>query len=156
MRIYLPATLDELDALRTTGGALTARTAYAVTSALRAALPDEDEEGLEFAAHLSAADGSFALLAGAPDAPRLRLVVTADVPDEAVRALDDAPDERDVTAVALTTPVALDLVACVHVDEPELAPEVDAALAGDEAARERVEEADLLWYDVSELADIPR
>ena len=71
MRIYLPTTLDELDRL---GGDPGPRRAHAVTAALRAALPDEDDEGWEFVAQLVAADESLALLADRPGAPRLRLV----------------------------------------------------------------------------------
>lgn len=152
MRIYLPATLDEVDPAVVVLGP---RTAHAVTPVLRAALPDEDEEGLEFSAHLAAADDSLALLAARPDAPPLRLVVTAEVPDAAVRA-DGLPDDAPPSAVALVTEVRLDAVACVHVDEPEVAADVRAALAGDAAAAERLEDADLLWYDVGEIAEIPR
>ena len=154
MRIYLPATLDELDALTGPGSALAPRAAFAVTPALRVALPDEDEEGLEFAAHLSAADASYALLADRADAPRLRLVVTADLPDAAVHPA--VGETGDVCEVRVDAPVPFDFVACVHVDEPAASVDVVAALAGDAAARERIEEADLLWYDVSELGDIPR
>ncbi|MBT0994654.1 hypothetical protein KIN34_10180 [Cellulomonas sp. DKR-3] len=158
MRTYLPATLDELDGSTD----LAPRRGYAVTAALRAALPDEDEEGWEFAAHLAAADDSLVLLARRPDAPALRLVVTADLDDAAVRVLDvpppgaDAGDVGTPGEVEVTAPVAWSRVACVHVDEPATASDVRAALAGDDAAVERLEEADLLWYDVSELRDIPR
>ncbi|WP_019136694.1 DUF6912 family protein [Cellulomonas massiliensis] len=145
MRIYLPATLDELD------GALRPRRAHAVTSALRAELPDEDDEGLEFAAQLAAAAGSLELIAASPDAPRLRLVVSADVPDAAVTVAEGA--EPSAVDVGLVAP---DAIACVHVDEPQARPDVERAIAGDADAAERLEEADLLWYDVSELRAIPR
>ena len=143
MRIYVPATLAELD----TRQALAPRLVHAVTSALRAALPDEDEEGLEFAAQLLAADDSLERLEGSP-APRRRVVVAADVPEAVVEAVDD-PHAPSV--VRLTTPVAWEDVACAHVDEPAAADDVAAALAGDEAAAERLADRDLLWYDVSEL-----
>ncbi len=154
MRLYLPATLDDLDPDADGAVTLTPRVAHAVTPALRAALPDEDEEGLEFSAHLAAADDSLALVGESADAPPLRLVVTVDVPPEAVReagSLDAGP-----SAVELVTRVGRDAIACVHVDEPALREDVRAALAGDEAAAERVADADLLWYDVAELGELPR
>lgn len=149
MRIYLPADLDELD----TDGDLAPRRGHAVTGALRALLPDEDDESLEYAAQLAAADDSLALLAQRPAAPRLRVVVSVDVPDALVRA--PADDDALPSAVEVGA-VARDLIACVHVDEPDAAADVAAAAAGDSAAAERVEEADLLWYDASEIAAIPR
>ena len=73
VRIYLPASLDQLDPA---SGPLTARRAHAVTPALRAMFPDEDDEGLEYAAQLAAADDSLELLGERPDAPQLRCVVS--------------------------------------------------------------------------------
>lgn len=151
MRVYLPASLDELDQL---GTVVAPRRAHAVTAALRDALPDEDEEGWEFVAQLVAADDSLARLADRPGAPRLRLVLAADVPDDTV-----TPDEdpgADVTAVTIASGVPVDAVVCAHVDEPAAAADVAAALAGDDDARQRLEDRDLLWYDVSELGRIPR
>ncbi|GIG28245.1 DUF6912 family protein [Cellulomonas marina] len=150
MRLYVPATLDETGPGR---GPLTPRRAHAVTPELRAALPDEDE-GWEFSAQLAAADDALVRLAADGAAPRLRLVVSADVPDADVdlRPDPDAPP----SAVALRSPLPWDAVVCVHVDEPAAAPDVTAALAGDSAADERLGERDLLWYDASEVADIPR
>jgi hypothetical protein len=161
VRIYLPATLDEIEPLTL----LAARRAHAVTPALRAALPDEDEEGLEFAAQLAAADDSLLRVASAPEAPHLRLVVSADVPD----ALVGEPDGHDGTggpvpagsavapsAVSVLGLVQRSWVVCVHVDEPAASPDVVAALGGDEDAVERLAERDLLWYDVTELGSIPR
>lgn len=151
MRIYLPATLDELEPDVLT---LTARRAHAVTPALRAVLPDEDDESLEFAAQLAAADDSLALLARRPDAPRLRLVVSVDVPDRAVVSVTD-PDELP-SAVDLLDDLGREDVACVHVDEPEAEADVRRAVDGDETALEALDERDLLWYDSTELGQIPR
>ncbi|MDC7121141.1 hypothetical protein OMK64_06285 [Cellulomonas fimi] len=148
MRVYVPATLDEIP------GPLTARTAHAVTPALRAALPDEDDETVEFVAQLAAADDALDLLGARPDAPRLRLVVSVDVSEASVVEVGD--DGAAPSAVRLAGDVQASDVACVHVDEPEAADDVRAALAGDAEARERLEERDLLWYDVSELDAIPR
>ncbi|MCB7137239.1 DUF6912 family protein [Cellulosimicrobium marinum] len=176
MRIYLPATVDELDAATLTADAarlsVAPRGAHAVTAALVRSLPDEDQEGLEYAAALEAADDSLALVASRPDAPRQRLVITLEVPDAAVQVVevgpggedDDAPAASAVEVIRTVPDVA---VVCVHVDEPEAAADVEAVLTaadGDgpeadaalDAALERVTERDLLWYDWSELADLPR
>ncbi len=150
VRIYLPATL--LDLVPTDAGArpdLAPRRAHAVTRALRELFPDADEEGLEFAASLAAADDSLELLGATPGAPRRRLVLTADVADTAVHTRtdgDDVPSAVEVTAV-----VTWDQIACGHVDEPGAADDVLAALTGADAAVEQLDERDLLWYDVSEL-----
>ncbi|HUX71535.1 MAG TPA: hypothetical protein VMV41_13545, partial [Cellulomonadaceae bacterium] len=117
------------------------------------ALHDEDEEGCEFAAHLAAADDSLLRIAGRPGTPHQRLVVTAVVPESFVehRDVDEAP-----SALMLTTAVPWDRVVCVHVDELEAMSDVAATLRGDEDAAARLSEVDLLWYDVSEVDDLPR
>ena len=144
MRIYLPAALTELAGT----AALTPRVVHAVTPALRAALPDEDDEGLEYAAQLLAADDSLDLLT--PAHPR-RVVIAADVPEEAVEALPSG-HEHAPSAVQLTGPISWDQVACAHVDEVTAQEDVRATLDGDDEAAERLAERDLLWYDASELA----
>jgi hypothetical protein len=143
MRIYLPSTLGELDPRH----GLAPRLVHAVTPALRAALPDEDEEGLEYAAQLLAADDSLDRLEGQA-VPRRRVVVAADVPEVIVESVDDA---HAPSVVRLTSTVGWDDVACAHVDEPAAVADVTAALDGDENAAERLAERDLLWYDASEL-----
>ncbi|NCT91377.1 hypothetical protein GXB85_10490 [Cellulomonas sp. APG4] len=147
MRIYLPSSLDELSA-----SDLAPRVVHAVTSGLRAALPDEDEEGLEYAAQLLAADDSL----DRPGAGDRRVVVAADVPEALVESLEDADDGTAPSAVRLTARVTWDAVACAHVDEAAAEPDVRAARGGDDAAAERLAERDLLWYDVSELAGLAR
>lgn len=146
MRIYLPATLDEL---RDRTG-LGPRVVHAVTPALRAALPDEDDEGLEYAAQLLAADDSLDLLEGLAAGRRRRVVVAADVPEHLVEALD-AGESAAPSAVRLTSSVGWADVACAHVDESQAEDDVAAALGGDEEAVERLADRDLLWFDVSEL-----
>lgn len=160
MRIYVPATFGELPSVSITRDGLGSldlhpRAAHAVTAALESALADEDSEGLEYSALLAAADDDLALIAADEAAPRLRLVLTLEVPDAAV-----VPSTGDVTVL---TPSAVDVarevpgavVVCAHVDEPEAAPDVAATIAGDDAAAERLVERDLLWYDASELGEIP-
>ncbi|ROS78505.1 hypothetical protein [Cellulomonas sp. PhB143] len=179
MRIYVPVTLDELDAAtvdqRAARWDVAPRAAHAVTTALRDAYPEEDEEGLEYAAALEAADDSLALVAGRLDVPPLRAVVTLEVPDAAVEQSspagvpDAAGDQGDAdapapSAVRVTTSVAGVAIVCVHVDEPVAAQDVRAVLAAvDEqddaaldAAIDRVTDRDLLWYDWTEVAAIPR
>ena len=151
VRIYLPATLLDVDAAASRE-VVTPRRAHAVTPALRELFPEEDDEGLEYAAQLAAADDSLELLGSAADAPRLRVVLSADVDAAAVIVLDD----EIPSAVEVTTPVPWPAVVCAHVDEPAAAGDVTAALTGDEEAVERLDERDLLWYDATELASIPR
>jgi len=145
VRIYLPATMAEL--ADPTG--LGPRVVHAVTPALRVALPDEDEEGLEFSAQLLAADDSLELLGeqAAGAVPR-RVVVAADVDADDVAPLDES---EVPSAVRLLVAVTWEDVACAHVDEEAAGPDVTAALAGDELAADRLVERDLLWYDVGEL-----
>ncbi|WP_407317032.1 hypothetical protein UQW22_10950 [Isoptericola halotolerans] len=164
MRLYVPATFDDLDALTVTArGArwdVPARGAHAVTAELAAALPDEDEESREYEAFLAAADASLVLVVGRATAVPLRVVVTVDVPDDAATpaAGETAPSGVDVVAVPGTK------VEAIHVDEPAAAGDVRAVLAavdaGDdealEVATDRVAERDLLWYDPTEAQDVPR
>jgi len=165
VRIYLPSTLDELDATgapvpSTSGGqaaeSFGPRIVHAVTPALRAALPDEDEDGLEYAALLAAADDALTRVAARPDAPRLRLVLALDVPDADLTAVDDDDDELAPSAALLPVAVGRDDVVCAHVDEPSASAEVERAVAGDVGAAERLADRDLLWYDATELSAIPR
>lgn len=144
MRVYVPATIAQL----ADPEGLAPRVAHAVTPALRAALPDEDDEGLEYAAQLLAADDSLDLLAD-DDVPR-RVVVAADVPDGVVEPVP-ADGATAPSAVRLTAPVRRADVACAHVDEGEAADDVAAARGGDDDAVERLADRDLLWFDVSEL-----
>lgn len=148
MRVYLPAVLDQLPCEQVGPGR-----AHAVTPDLRAALPAEDDEGWEYAALLAAADDALALLAHHPRAPRLRVVLAADVPD----GLVDVPtgSHEPASAVDLVAGAPWSAVVSVHVDEPVAAADVVAALAGDAAATERLVEQELLWYDVTEVGRIP-
>lgn len=148
MRIYLPATASDLAA-----DAVTVRRAHAVTKALVAALPEEDEEGLEVSASLCAADSSLVLLAepASSDEPDRRVVIAADVSADAVTEVPAGEDVLPGT-VEVTEPVGWDDVAAVLIDEAETEADVRAARTGDEKAFERSADADLLWYDVSERA----
>ena len=145
MRIYLPMTVADLadpDGARPSA-------AHAVTSELAAALPGEDEEGLEFAALLAAADASVGLLSVDPSVPRRRVVVVADVSGVAAARAGGLPSEVVPPAV-----VPWDRVVSLHVDDGDAESDVAAAAAGDEEALERAAERDLLWFDISELDDL--
>jgi hypothetical protein len=161
MRVYLPTTLSRLAAAYADGVFAPAPVgAHAVTPAVREWYVTGDVEELEYAALTEAAEASLRALAGG-HGPRRRVVVAADVPDAHVRP---RPDRRFRSAVEVALPVALSDVASVHVDEPEAEPVVATAVdalaaadAGDDDARFALDEAEateLLWYDVSEIADL--
>jgi hypothetical protein len=159
MRIYLPATATTLQSLLDRGAAGPAPlTAFAVTPALREWYLDDDAEELEYAAMVEAARGSLRLLDADDAAPRRRVVVAADVPDDAVTVRDDL----DRGVVELTVAVPLAAVASVHVDdaaaEATVAAAAEAIIAadlGDDGAQERVDDAEgheLSWYATQEIA----
>jgi hypothetical protein len=160
MRVYLPATVPGLARARE-HGSVEGQVAYAVTPAVREWYVDDDVEDLEFSALLDAAQASLALLAQDAAAPRLRLVVAADVPDAAVKPV---PGDEIRSKVALESGVPLTAVVSLHVDESSAQEVISAAVkalpaaqAGDEDAGFEVSEAegcDLLWYDITELDDL--
>jgi hypothetical protein len=161
MRIYLPATLPRLAVAAGKGafepGPDGELAAHAVTPAVREWYIEGDLEELEYTALTDAARGSLRLIAEEPNGPHRRVVVVADVPDALVRPVPNDGRSR----VAVSGQVALSVVASVHVDEPQVAETVAAAVAalpaadaGDDDAAFAVDEAeacDLLWYDVTEI-----
>lgn len=173
MRVYLPVTLPLLAAAHADGvlrpgewtkplhdDASGALVGYAVTPAVREWYVMGDLEELEFSAMTDAAQAVLRLLAADPSAPRRRVVLAADVPDDAVR-----PAGADVRAqVLVTADVAVAGVVSVHVDEAGVERTVEAAVAalpaadaGDDDAQFALDEAeanDLLWYDVTEIPDL--
>lgn len=142
MRVYIPATMDEL-ALQTSGQWEPQR-AYAVTDVLRDAIPDLDEDELaEFA--IDAAGMASALDLGS----RLRAVIAADV-SRADAVPDGAVHPAAVRVAGKLDPAS---IACVFVDEEEAAADTRAAGAGDEGAAERLADRTLLWYDLAEVLE---
>src|SRR3954447_2011056 len=101
MRVYLAATLPVLVRLRDEGELVSVSAAQAVTPALREWYAESDLEELEQAAFYDAERASLRLLADNPAAPRLRIVIAADVPDSAVTPVNGA-DEDDRSAVQVT------------------------------------------------------
>ena len=158
MRVYLPATRSMLQRLDEDGQIGTPPvTCFAVTPALREWYAEGDAEELEYAAFSQAARASLRLLDADPAAPRRRVVVAADVADDAVTA----HPELDRAVVRLAVPVRLGQVAAVHVDAPAAESDVRAAAAaifdadlGDDDAQFAVDSADgheLQWYAAQEL-----
>jgi hypothetical protein len=163
MRVYLPSTLSDLAGiLRDRKLEPAPLTGYAVTPALREWYASADLEELEYAAMSDAAKDSLRLLAADPEAPSRRVVVVAEVPDEAI-AYDtgDLVDSEERALVRVTQPVSFDRIVSGHVDDAEAESDVRAARAaitaadaGDDDARFTVDGAaghELMWYATQEL-----
>jgi hypothetical protein len=158
MRVYLPGTTRSLRALVDDGQLGPAPlTGFAVTPQLREWYVAGAIEELEYAALLDAARGSLRLLDEDLAAPRRRVVVAAEVPDQLVLARPDL----DRAVVRLTEPVPLRAIAAVHVDGPDAEQAVQAAASavleadlGDDDAQFLLDEAEgheLLWYASQEI-----
>lgn len=160
VRVYVPATLPMLADLRVQG-TLPAAEAHAVTPELREWYAEGDEEELEYVAFVRAAQGALPLLYADPEAPRRRVVVSADLPPGAVQRRGA---ELGSSTVRLDGPVPVGAVAAIHVDSAEAVEDVAAAVtvvmkaqAGDPDAQfvvDGAEDHELAWYDVSELGDL--
>jgi hypothetical protein len=162
VRVYVPATVPMLAALRADGqlgaGLLVA---HAVTPALREWYAEGDEEELEYVAFTRAAQAALQLLRRDPAAPRRRVVVSADVPSDALVREDV---ELGSSTVRLPQPIARKDIASIHVDGTDAVEQVaaaaevvDEALAGDPDAQFTVDSAEdheLEWYAVSELDEL--
>lgn len=127
IRLYLPGTADDLDALLRDGRLEVAgRTAYGVSPGLVAATPRADEEEREYAAFLEAADA-----AGAADGGAGRVVVLSiDLPEPEI----SWPQEGHF--VTLSGAIARRDLVAIHLGE------------------EPGPDADLLWYDATEAAAV--
>ncbi len=166
MRVYLPATTTSLRTLVDEGMLPGPHTGFAVTDQLRRfyALSDADAdlEELEYAALLAAARGSLRLIDVDPRAARRRVVLAADVPDTAVRPVDDDEEERG--AVRVEAEVRLGDVASAHIDGAEAEADVSAAVSvvleadlGSEDAQFVVDQAEgheLAWYATQEIGPV--
>jgi hypothetical protein len=162
VRVYVPATVPMLAALRAEGRLGAGPTvAHAVTPALREWYAEGDEEELEYVAFTRAAQAALQLLRHDPAAPRRRVVVSADVPSAALVREDV---ELGSSTVRLPQALSLADVASIHVDDPDAAEEIAAAaevveeaLAGDPDAQFTVDGAEdhqLAWYAVTELDEL--
>ena len=166
MRVYLPATTTTLRMLVDDGALPGPHTGFAVTDHLRRfyALTDDqaDVEELEYAALLGAARGSLRLLDVDPGAARRRVVLAADVPDAAVRPVDDDEEERGAVRIEVDLRVAD--VASAHIDGAEAEADVSAAVAvvleadlGSDDAQFVVDQAEgheLAWYATQEIGPV--
>jgi hypothetical protein len=163
MRVYLPSTLSGLAAiLRDRKLEPAPLVAYAVTPALREWYASADLEELEYAALSDAARHSLRMLAADPESPSRRVVLAAEVPDDAImHATGDLMDADDRALVRVTQPIAFERIASGHVDDAEAETDVRAARAailaadaGDDDARFTVDGAaghELMWYATQEL-----
>jgi hypothetical protein len=162
VRVYVPATVPMLAALRATGTLGEGPTvAHAVTPALREWYAEGDEEELEYVAFTRAAQGALLLLRHDPSAPRRRVVVAADVASTALIRQDV---ELGSSEVRLPDPIKLTEIASVHLDGTDAAEQVadaadvvEEALAGDPDAQFTVdgaEDHELEWYAITELEDL--
>jgi hypothetical protein len=163
VRVYLPATTTVLRRLVDEGRLSGPHTAFAVTPQLRQfyAVSDAgaDLEELEYAALLAAARASLRLLDVDPLAPRRRVVLAADVPDDGVRAIDDPDAERG--AARVQADISLQDVASAHIDGADAEDDVRAAVGvvleadlGSEDAQFVVDQAEgheLAWYATQEI-----
>lgn len=158
MRVYLPGTLPLL-AEWVAAGHAGPGLAGAVTPGLREWYREGDAEELEYAAQRVAARMSLELLAQDPGAPRRRVVLAVDVPDDDVAAVDEP---RGAVSVGAPTPRASWASALVDDEEADVvvsaaATALGGAAAGDDDAAFAVDEADaaeLGWYAVQELGGL--
>jgi hypothetical protein len=159
MRVYLPSTLPGLAVILAKGEAGPGPLrAFAVTPALRESYASGDEEELEYVAMLAAARESLRMLDTDQMAPRRRVVLAVDVPDEHV-GWQPYDDEAAAVLVGAAIPIAD--IASGHVDELEAVPDVAAAAdaisaadVGDDDASFTVDSAEaheLAWYATQEL-----
>jgi hypothetical protein len=167
VRVYLPATTTVLRTLVDEGRLPGPHTAFAVTPALRefyaVSEAEADTEELEYAALLTAARASLRLLDVDPFAARRRVVLAADVPDDAVEIQDDPA--RDPDAERGTVRVSADIgvrdVASAHIDVTEAENDIRAAanvvleadLGSDDAqfVVDQAEGHELAWYATQEI-----
>jgi hypothetical protein len=166
LRVYLPATTSVLRTLVDDGRLAGPHTAFAVTPQLREffAVSDAeaDTEELEYAALLTAARASLRLLDIDPMAPRRRVVLAADVPDDAVAPMDDPHVERG--AVRVAADIRMQDVASAHIDGEDAEDDVRAAVnvvleadLGSDDAQFVVDQAEgheLAWYATQEIGPV--
>lgn len=146
MRLYVPATIPDLLA-----GVPLRGVASTVTPALRAALPDEDEEGLELSAFLTAADLSALQVAGVAAPPR-RVVLAVEVGASLAPIAPAGPELAELPSVLGVVDLAWSDVVAVHLDDDDArTAELVRKSSQDDAALEELGDVDLLWYHPSEL-----
>jgi hypothetical protein len=140
MRVYIPGNVAELE--HYTSGSWEPTRGYGVTPMLLEISSQLDPEELAEQARDAAAFDSVAELKSLR-----RLVVVVDYPRSDTKPIPNGHP----AAVEVTGRVVLEAIACVFVDEPETVADAKKAIKGDEAALERLEEHELLWYGNTEL-----
>ena len=143
MYVFLPSTIPALAALldegRLEGAPLTAFSA--------APGPGGDSEEAEYDAMYAAAEESLRLLADAPEAPRRRVVLAAEMPDHIVE--HEARHTDGVARVSVTASVPYKKLKSAHVDDADAA--ADIAKAADDPASEAADDHELMWFAVQEF-----
>lgn len=143
MRVYVPIAIEDIG--QCLSGSWEPVSGYALTpTLLDIAASDDDEILAEQVRDAAAVDSVLEL-----GAPR-RAVVAVDYP----RADVEQVVGEHPAAVTLTGRVRADAVACAFVDEPDAVEDGRAAAKGDREALARLEERDMLWYDVSEIPSL--
>lgn len=143
MRVYVPIHLDNIGL--SLSGTWEPAAGYAITPTLLSiATTDDDEVLAEQVRDAAAADAVLEL------GSHRRAVVVVDYPRADVTPVAG----EHPAAVTMAGRVRIESVVCAFVDEPDAAEDGVAAARGDVDALARLEERDLLWYDVSELPDL--
>jgi hypothetical protein len=160
VRAYLPTTYPVLEQIKRTvrGGEMFATYELpagvllrTVTPGLRRQMPGVDEEDLEWEAFSEAALDALEQSVAEPNIS-LRVVLSLEVPAPIVAALPEA----GITAMESTQAAGVPVIA-VHADEPTTMTLLQAVAANLESqtAWQAAADADLLWYDVTEIDQIP-
>ncbi|MBR5950357.1 MAG: hypothetical protein IKZ87_02880 [Actinomycetaceae bacterium] len=160
MRIYIPATSHDI-----ASDNIGERIVHTLTPELVQAVDLQDvpagerRDVLEAMAMNAAADDSLRRLAasirdGESAQPR-RVVIVADAPKNSIESCADS--DQLPTALSLAGPLHWKHVESIHIDDDDEAlDDINAAMAGDEAAFERSYEHELMWYDITERKDLIR
>ena len=98
MRVYVPATIDDLRWLDSEKRLPAPVEGYAATAALLAELPDLSEEEAEFALTTAAAETSYETLVSESDSRGRRVVIVAEVAEASVQADGGSPGVVQVIA----------------------------------------------------------
>lgn len=143
MYVFLPSTVPALAAIlderRVDGAGLTFFTADPA--------PGSDTEEAEYEAMYAAAEESLRLLGEAPEAPRRRVVLAAEMPDHLIEYTGRSG--QDVARVRITGAVPYKKFKSAHVDDPDAAD--DIAVAAADPASDAAEDHELMWFAVQEL-----
>ncbi len=140
MRVYVPIKIDLIG--ESLSGSWEPTVGYALTpTMLDIAAADDDEMLAEQVRDAAAADAVLEF-----GSPR-RAVIVVEYP----RADVEPVRGEHPAAVTLVGRVRPDSVVCAFVDESEAVTDGQLAAQGDVEAFARLEQRDLLWYDVSEI-----